>query len=814
MNNTSIPKLLIFLATTFLLFSCSEDGVLTPQSGGTGIASVDTLIGSGTGSNFTEGELEIKLDTVETFGSTVVSAYIVDGSSNLSTQSHTVTFTSDCAVQLLASFSATSVTTTTGIATTTYIDQGCQLNDSINASITVDSVTKTASGSVTINSSGTPTITTVRIGTGSGTSFSNGVLSIAPSAISATGTSAISANLVDDAGTLLTTAQTVTFGSTCVDSLLANLSASIVSTSNGTASTTYTAAGCTNTDTLTASVTANGTTITATGTLTIAQPSAGSIQFTSAASSLIALQGTGSTSGLPETSNIIFTVLDSIGTPVSGEDVTFSLDSNVGGISLATTTATSNSSGEVVATVQSGTVATSVRVTAVLDSNTALATTSSAIVIATGPPDQDSMSLSASILNPRAWDLDGQAVDITIRLADRFNNLIQDGTSISFVTELGAIDPSCSTVNGECVVEWRSQSPRDNANVTDNFGRTTILATVEGEESFDDTNSNGVFDDNDLGFMDMEEAFLDENEDGLYNALAANDEFYIDFNSSGTHNAANNLYNGAGCTHTSLCDTASESITVRDSLVLVMAEDEPDIYSVSTNLGSECTSQAHCVTNYPSVFNLGGDGVSSATFTISGLQNGQVLPIGTKVNFGVTNGKITAGSSHTVANTTTADTSFTVYLGPDTTPSSAGALSIEVVIGQGGGTFNLPPISLTDYAPLRVGTGSGAFIEGELSVTNGNPEADVDTVTVTAKIVDINGDPILTKRSIIFSSDCSTASPATATFSDAYEFTSTSTGIATTTYTPLAGCAGEDTITAKVNGTDPEQTATTTVYVK
>ena len=187
MNNTSIPKLLIFLAATFLLFSCSEDGVLTPQSGGTGIASVDTLIGSGTGSNFTEGELEIKLDTVETFGSTVVSAYIVDGSSNLSTQSHTVTFTSDCAVQLLASFSATSVTTTTGIATTTYIDQGCQLNDSINASITVDSVTKTASGSVTINSSGTPTITTVRIGTGSGTSFSNGVLSIAPSAISATG---------------------------------------------------------------------------------------------------------------------------------------------------------------------------------------------------------------------------------------------------------------------------------------------------------------------------------------------------------------------------------------------------------------------------------------------------------------------------------------------------------------------------------------------------------------------------------------------------------------------------------------------------
>ena len=807
MKNTLFQKLLIIITTIVLLFGCSEEDVLSPQSGGTvtsaGTTTLDTLIGSSTGSNFSEGVLEIKLNSVETNGSTVVSAYIVNSSSlNLSGQSHTVSFTSDCAAQFQASFSATSVITTTGIATTTYIDQGCQLQDFLTATVRIDGVDITASGSVTINSSTTPTITTVRIGTGSGTSFSNGILTVAPNAISAGGTSAISVNLVDDAGDLLTTAQTVTFGSTCVNNLLANLSATDVPTSNGTASTTYTSVGCTNTDEITASVTANGTTIYATGSLSIAQPDAGSIQFTSVSSELIALQSTGSTTGLPETSNIIFTVLDGIGTPISGEDVTFSLDSDVGGITLATSTATSNINGEVVATVQSGTVATSVRVTAVLDSNTDLITTSSAIVIATGPPDQDSMTLSAEVLNPRAWNLNGQEVKITVQLADRFNNKIQDGTSVSFVTELGAIDPSCATENGTCFVNWVSQSPRENPNVINNVGRTTILATVEGEESFDDTNSNGVFDNNDIGFDDKEEAFMDENEDGLYNNLATDDELYIDFNSSGSHNAANGLYNGSGCAHTTKCDTTSESITVRDSVVLVMSEDFPDIYKVETNLGVSCSSQADCNVNYPSVFSLGAGGVTYVTYTIAGAENGQVLPMGTKISFGVTNGKVTAGGSHTVANTTGADTSFTVYLEPDTTPDN-GALSIEVEIGDGGGKFGLPPVTLTDYAAIRIGS---------LIVDSGNPVAGAD-VNITATLIDINGDLITTAESVIFESTCSKVDPPTGSFSPTY--VSTSNGNISTVYTPAVGCAGQDTIRVFVNdGTDNPSDKSVTIFVE
>ena len=749
MKNTLFQKLLIIITSTVLLFGCSEEDVLSPQSGGattgtgTSTALVNTLIGSSTGSNFKEGVLEIKLNNVETNGSTVVSAYIVNSTSlNLSGQSHTVAFTSDCAAQFQASFSATSVITTTGIATTTYIDQGCQLKDFITATVKVGGVDIAASGSVAINSSTTPTITTVRIGTGSGTSFSNGILTVAPNAISAGGTTAISVNLVDDAGDLLSTDQTVTFGSTCVNNLLANLSATNVPTSNGTASTTYTSVGCSNTDEITASVTANGTTIYATGSLSIAQPDAGSIQFTSVSSALIALQSTGSTTGLPETSNIIFSVLDGIGTPISGEDVTFSLDSDVGGITLATSTATSNINGEVVATVQSGTVATSVRVTAVLDSNTNLITTSSAIVIATGPPDQDSMTLSAETLNPRAWNWNGNEVAITVQLADRFNNRIQDGTAVSFVTELGAIDPSCATVNGTCTVNWVSQSPKYNPNVINNVGRTTILATVEGEESFDDTNSNGVFDNNDIGFDDREEAFMDENEDGLYNDLATDDELYIDFDSSGSHNVPNGLYNGSGCTHTTKCDTTSESITVRDDVVLVMAEDNPHVYAVYYGSTQVCDSiesppaaadadlLPNCMTSILPTATL-SSAAYPITFEIAGAINGQILPVGSEIIFEATGAKVVAGPSHTIPNTN-ADASldpgfirYTAFIEPATDPTPQGVLKVSAEIA--GTTHTFTPISLSvaaapTYAVSGNLTGT-AISTGSLSLLNNGGDA-------------------------------------------------------------------------------------------
>ena len=521
---------------------------------------------------------------------------------------------------------------------------------------------------------------------------------------------------------------------------MASFDNSSVTTLTGQVTVNYTSSTCSGVD----EVTASSGTATASGFITIADAVAGSIQFTSASSSLIALQGTGNTSGLPESSNITFTVVDGAGFARPNEWITFSLDSTVGGIALASDSGQTDTAGKVIATVHSGTVATSVRVTASVDSLPTLITTSSAIVIATGPPDQDSMSLSASVLNPRGWDIDGTDVTITARLADRFNNKIQDGTAISFRTELGSIVGSCTTVNGACSTIWTSQATRG---IPANRGRSTILATVEGEESFTDNDSDGVFSDGDFLFKDVDssgtftlgdidydlgEAYQDDNENDSYDF----GEDFIDFGiiSNGVRDPASGTYNGSGCTHTTLCD-ANSSITVRDSLVLVMAEDNPAIAAIGTNGLSNniCNSQADCsiLANYPGSFELiQGTPVSSVTFTIAGISNEQVLPVGSSINFSSTFAEIISGSSHTVPNTSanpatgSSVTQYTVYLKADDAATGASVLNIDATVA--GMIYGFPPIDLnatpTPYTVSGNVTGA-AFPTGSLTLLNDGGDA-------------------------------------------------------------------------------------------
>ena len=244
----------------------------------------------------------------------------------------------------------------------------------------------------------------------------------------------------------------------------------------------------------------------------------------------IAIEGTGGT----ENSTIVFRVLGATGVPLENIDVDFALNTTVGGLALSTTAATTNAQGEVQTVVAAGSVATSVRVTATITSE-GISTQSSRLVVSTGIPDSDSFSISVSQFNPEAFDFDGIEVEVTARAADAFNNPIPVNTSISFYTEGGSIDPSCSTdAAGACSVTWRSQNPRPGNGVT------TILAHVIGNESFTDGNGNGRYDDGEV-FDDLGEAFADEDEDGGYDD---NVEFFVDFNENFDRDAADGMYNG------------------------------------------------------------------------------------------------------------------------------------------------------------------------------------------------------------------------------------------------------------------------------
>ena len=528
---------------------------------------------------------------------------------------------------------------------------------------------------------------------GSGDPFVEGVADISLAQISAGGTTVVTVNIIDDQGALFTEPVDVNFSSSCSSLSIPTAEVSSpITTSNGIATSTYLAKGCVGDDPINVTANAGGINLSATTSVNILPADVGSIEFVSASPENISILGTGSLGG-SESSIVKFRVLDTNSNPVNNQVVNFSLNTDVGGIQLIPDSATTNNEGIVQTVINSGTVATSVRVQATIDddSDPAISSQSSVLVVSTGIPDQDSFSLSATILNPEAWNLEGTVVAVTARLADAYNNPVPDGTAVSFTTEGGSIESSCVTANGACTVNWTSQQPRPEGHVlahnTDdeyNFftnqpdilhppeqfnslgqkygGRATIIATAIGEESFPDLNGNGRFDASEMTAFtgtdisgnpyDLKEAFADYNEDGFYNpgeVDAAEEtggelEEFLDFNNDGVFTANDGKYNGVLCSIPAHDGCSSnKSLNVRGELVLVMSGSNPLMVVNATDDAVSQTVDDDNDVNTPEVPNpnfnandtavyIAGENTGFVTLTISDLHN-QPMPAGTKITF-------------------------------------------------------------------------------------------------------------------------------------------------------------------------------------
>jgi hypothetical protein len=504
----------------------------------------------------------------------------------------------------------------------------------------------------------------IYLGNGSGSSFEPGELNIAVTSLSAGGQTSVRATLADIDGNLFQSSATVTFTTDCLASGLASIDSS-VQTDDGVVTATYIAQGCSGSDTIRATATINGATTTATGNVSIQPAEIGSMQFVSAEPSVIGIRGV----GLTEVSKVSFQVLDTNGNPVSHQVVGFSLNSDIGGVAIPSGSikATSDIDGIVRTDVKSGTVPTTVRVTASLEANPLISTQSDGLVISTGISDQNSMSLSAEILNPEGLDRDGTEVGITVHASDHFNNPVPEGTAIYFTTEGGQIQSQCQTEDGACSVIWTSSNPRPwDDLLPGGMGRVTILATMLGEESFVDANGNGVLDSGDTPFANIPEAYRDDNEDGVRDPVS---EEFVDFNGNNIYDGStvDPDYNGALC-----CDAAAvaeaqaavasgedpgvcygvtpvsvvscsaeQNINVRGSLVLVMSESFPVILLDGVDVD---VPSGFVEINLP-------EGLSSYDFTIKGAVAGQVMPAGTTIQFATSNGSIETSSAFTVPST-------------------------------------------------------------------------------------------------------------------------------------------------------------------
>ncbi len=645
-------KLLLSMLFGLALAGCGGDEPFNPGTGP----------GPGPGDpTATQLTVQANVATIASDGSdsATITAYARNATNNL-ISGVPVTFTATSGGLSGASAS----TNTSGEATASLSTAGDPTTRTITVTATSGTLTATVNVRVQPGGNTTPTVT---MGSGTGANFQPGILAVNTPNLSAGGSTSLQAVLQQSDGALYTQSTSVSFSSACAAQGLATITNPVVTTT-GIATANYAATGCSGGDVITATATVGGAQLSANGTVTVAAGVIGSIIFESATPTNVALRGTGSTTN-PETSTVVFRVLDQAGGPRVGTTVNFALNTTVGGISVSPATAVSGADGRVQTVVQGGTVATTVRVTATVQGVTpVLATQSSQLTVTTGIPDQDSFSLSVQCPNVEAWSRDGVVVAVTSRMSDRFNNPVPNGTAVTLQAEGGSIVSQCQTgaTPGSCSVNWTSSNPRPPGRPVGDprAGRVTVLATAIGEESFTDTNGNGSFD-NGESFADLPERYLDENENDSRDAS----EPIYDFNNNSAYDPADGIFNGVLCLDTSgRCSTQVTTGIASDSLIIMSSGSPSNVTPVS---GSTLAP------------GIGGIGQSrSYNFLFRDLNNNP-LPQGTTIAFTITGTGLTLGapSSFTMpCSTEPVSYPATISAG---TGATGGTLTVRVVAPSG-----------------------------------------------------------------------------------------------------------------------------------
>lgn len=540
------------------------------------------LYGCGTGADGASGSTPTPAGTasitlsfsssVVTFGTAVTATATVRDGNGALVPSTVVTFAAGSSLVAFTPTSATRLTNGSGIATIT-------LNAASFDSEGATSIT--ASASVTTSGT-TATVTSAPVGISVGSAaVTLGTLNLSQPSISAYGTSIVRIPVYLGAPPVLTTIPIqVAFTSPCVVSGKATLTTP-VTTILGTATSTYKDNGCgSGTDVIMASVTG----ATASATINVAIPAANNMQFISAIPTIIGIKG----SPLPQSSLVKFQVVDSSNNGVPAVLVDFSLlpVSAPGGITLSAAQATSDASGYVTTSVNSGTVPTPVWVVATVNL-TSILSQSNTLTITTGLPTQNFFSLSVQTFNIEGWENDGVTSTLTIIASDRLGNPIPNGTVINFITEGSQINPAyCATTNGTCTVTFTSSASKPTN------GRVTLLAYAVGEKSFIASSPDNVYTSGDT-FYDLGDLYIDANENGIWDT----GETFILMGSGTlpclTRPAATALptdYVNARSKENT-CTGVWGTNDVRRSAVIVLSSNEPDLSPTTVNMASSCTRQ-------------------------------------------------------------------------------------------------------------------------------------------------------------------------------------------------------------------------------
>lgn len=540
---------------------------------------------------------------------------------------------------------------------------------------------------------------TLKLGSFNGAVFTEGKLASTLTAdadgaykISAGGSFGVTASLVLEANdgtiTRVQTPSSISFSSDCTMDNRATLDTP-VTTLSGNASSTFQDPSCSGNsernDQILATTVVGNQTLTASLPFTLQRQTLANLSFESAEPTQIRIKGAGGT-GSSESSLVSFKVTNAKGQPAMQQEVSFTLDTVVGGLRFANGTANAhgltNSEGIASVRVLSGTVPTPVRVVAsVIDTDTheVITSQSELLTVNTGLPQQLGFSLATSNANPEAGNIDGEKVTITARLSDSFGNPAPNDTTVNFTSEGGQIEPSCLTENGVCSVTWTSSDPRPQDH------RITILAYALGHETFFDTNGNNQFDSSDggaiakaclfngtpeacsgngldvetfhsQGFSGLPTAFRDDNENFVYDS----GERYFDNLASSSYKSVDMKFNGPQCQGT-LCGTGQANKTyVRKAVVMVMSGSNAYFTLWQDDVKVYEDRQGHNILNNLNVLTAIPAGQTSV-FRVKLYDSAdQILPSSTTLNIAGNKGKLVS-TAYTVPKTTNANTSETEF---------------------------------------------------------------------------------------------------------------------------------------------------------
>lgn len=276
-------------------------------------------------------------------------------------------------------------------------------------------------------------------------------------------------------------------------------------------------------------------------------------------------------SGFNEVAQVTFKVVDNLSQPVPGLTVAFSINNAPNGTTLSPSAIT-DTQGNVSTNVKSGSSIGSFLVHAVAAPG--VSTDSTTIGIIGAKPTNNGFVFQCDHVNIDAFNANVppavRTAQCTVSLSDRYLNPVATGTAVNLKTEAGTVPgnvvtnsmgnnvgqgtftfsttgtfppvdvaplaadatqpyPGARAAEINYVSGVVTRNPRD--------GLVTLLAYVQGEEYFNDTNTNGVRDANEP-FLDQGEPFVDANDNGVQDGA----EFYFDSNNNGMWDGPNGVW--------------------------------------------------------------------------------------------------------------------------------------------------------------------------------------------------------------------------------------------------------------------------------